>query len=86
MTDFEQVWARIQAYGGKELHTIRGLAFTYTVSGATAETRRTDFPLSKTDFRAAHEAMPVTGPGEIKTLVRGPSYVFDILTDPRIRV
>ena len=35
-------------------------------------------------FRLAFELMPLTGPGQINAKVRGPAYVYAILTDPRI--
>jgi hypothetical protein len=46
---------------------------------------RTAYRISQSEFRKAHEMMPIKGPGEISQLVRGPSYVWAILHDPRIR-
>ena len=45
---------------------------------------RTGYPLHVSQFRLAHDRMPLSGPGEINRLVRGPAYVFAILTDARI--
>jgi hypothetical protein len=35
-------------------------------------------------FRLAFDRMPLSGPGEINRLVRGPAYIFAILTDRRV--
>ena len=45
---------------------------------------RTSYPLHVSQFRLAYDKMPLRGPGEINRLVRGPAYVFAILTDSRI--
>jgi hypothetical protein len=44
----------------------------------------TRYPLHMSQFRNAFVRMPLNGPGEINYLVRGPAYVYAILTDPRI--
>jgi hypothetical protein len=44
---------------------------------------RTNHQLPRSHFRTAYERMPVEGPGELNDL-RGPSYLYAILTDPRI--
>jgi len=86
MIDFKDTWARIRAHAGEEFQTVRGLPFSYRVEGLTLTTTRTEFPLTRSDFEKAHSRMPLTGPGEITRLVRGPSYIFAILTDKRTSV
>ena len=46
---------------------------------------RTNYPLSKANFEKAARVDPLDGPGQINDLVRGPAYVYAILTDKRIR-
>jgi hypothetical protein len=39
--------------------------------------------LARTQFQAAYERSPLRGPGQLQDL-QGPSYLFAILTDPRV--
>ena len=83
--DFEEVWDRVRGCAGQEFKTVRGLPFTYKMSGDYLKPSRTNVELSKGDFRRAYELMPLTGPGRINRLVMGPAYVFAVLTDARIK-
>lgn len=80
---FEVVWSRIQAHQGEVFHQKRGGEFTYIVSGGAVMPDRTDRVLPRSHFEKALDRMPVQGPGELNDL-QGPSYLFAILTDPRI--
>lgn len=84
MDDFEAVWRGIRAATGQEFHTVRGLPFTYTLSGDHLRPSRTNVKLPKSHFKKAYGLMPLGGPGEINRLVMGPAYIFAILTDGRI--
>lgn len=88
MTDFEEIWLRIQRHAGETFHTITGLPFTYAVPGdyirVTRDGREINRSLSKTNFRKAAELMPVDGPGAIKDR-QGTAYTWAILADSRIR-
>ena len=81
---FEEVWDRIVANAGQTFHTIRGLPFTYKIKGNGFYPSRTNYRISKSDFRKAYQWVPAEGPGEISEIVRGPSYVWAVLHDPRI--
>ncbi|MCL4553907.1 MAG: virion tegument protein [Actinobacteria bacterium] len=81
----QAVWSRISSLQGERFETVSGKPFTYTVSGNSLVTDRTDFVLSAADFAKALELVPISGPGEISSLVRGSSYIWAILHDPRIR-
>ncbi|HJQ87709.1 MAG TPA: hypothetical protein VJ820_09635 [Propionibacteriaceae bacterium] len=85
MNDFEAVWARIRGCAGQEFRTVRGLPFTYTMSGDYVQPSRTNVELPKVHFRSAYDMMPLSGPGSINRLVMGPAYIFAILTDERIK-
>lgn len=83
MASFEVIWARIQRHQTEAFHQVRGGVFTYTVSGNAVMPDRTDRLLARSQFEKAFERLPVAGPGELSDL-QGPSYLFAILTDPRI--
>lgn len=78
-------WRAICAFEGEEFETIRGLTFRYSVEGNMLRTTRTDYGLSRATFVQAWGRMPVDGPGKLADL-RGPSYVWAILSDDRIRL
>ncbi len=82
---FTTIWTRIQSHEGESFKTARGLKFTYKMSDDAFYPSRTRYRISKSEFQKAYEMMPVGGPGEISLVVRGPSYVWAVLNDPRIR-
>ena len=82
---FDEVWNNIIRCAGQEFHTKTGLPFTYTVVDGYVMPNRTNYLLARQQFQKAAEIPNITGPGQISDKVRGPSYVFAILTDPRIR-
>ena len=82
--DFQSIWLNIIRCAGQEFRTITGLPFTYEVEDNYLNTNRTDYPLSKGEFKKAAAIPNLEGPGQISQIVRGPSYVYAILTDPRI--
>jgi hypothetical protein len=84
MANFERVWRNIGLHAGEVFHTIRGLPFTYTIVGTSLVTSRTNYPLHMSQVRLAVERWPVRGPGQLQDLVRGPSYLYALLADPRI--
>lgn len=83
-TSFDIVWDRITAYEGRVFFTITRKEFKYKIHGNGFYPSRTKYRLSKNNFREAYNKMPIKGPGAISKTVRGPSYVWAILNDPRI--
>ncbi|MEJ8568620.1 hypothetical protein [Elongatibacter sediminis] len=81
----ETVWARLQKLQGQYFETKTGKAFTFEISGRVLKTNRTNFNLPQSEFAKALNHVPIEGPGEINNLVRGPSYIWAILHDPRVR-
>ncbi len=81
---FEEVWVRIRKRAGETFFTKTGIRFTYRVEGDRLLLNRTSYSLSKRDFMKAFPMVPVKGPSEIASMVRGPSYVWAILHDARI--
>lgn len=78
--EFEEMWTQIRRHQGQTFHTIRGKELRYTVEGDLVYHNLTPYPLSRSDFEKAFRLMPLTGPGQIQYLVRGPSYIYAILT------
>jgi hypothetical protein len=81
---FEEVWKRILACEGKEFKTITSLPFTYEMRGCSLRPSRTEYNISKSDIAKAYAMVPLSGPGKITKLVRGPAYMWAILHDKRI--
>lgn len=84
-TMFETIWNKILAHAGEKFYTKTGLPFVYSVVGDCVIPDRTNYPLDISNFKKAAALPRLEGPGQISNLVRGPSYVFSILTDERIR-
>jgi hypothetical protein len=84
MNDIDLIWKKIIDNQGKTFYTIRKLQFTYTVDGNYLKTSRTDYNLSKTDFKKALSHYPYESPSILKDIIQGPSYVWGILHDERI--
>lgn len=82
--DFETVWSRIKNNAGTNFYTKTGLLFTYRIANDCVVPDRTNYPLAKSNFEKAFAVENLTGPGKINNLVRGPAYVYAILTDSRI--
>ncbi len=82
---FEYIWAKIKANEGVLFYTKTKLPFTYQIVNECVVPDRTNYPIAKTEFEKASKVEYLTGPGQINNLVRGPAYVYAILTDPRIK-
>lgn len=80
---FETVWQRIALHAGQTFHQKQGNPFTYSVTGKVLRPDRTDRNLPYSQFEKAYARLPVDGPGKLQDL-QGPSYLYAILTDPRI--
>ena len=99
MSEFDEIWERVLAHKGASFRTVaRQDKFTYDAdqtgiypkpSAPDARTNRTvKKPISKEKLRDAWEYMRdnrVDGPSGIPGNITGPSYVYAILTDPRIK-
>jgi hypothetical protein len=85
MINFDGVWRRILANVGEDFETIKGLPFSYEIDGEVLHPSRTNYNIPRSQVMKAFELVPFDGPGVINNTVRGPSYVWAILHDPRIR-
>lgn len=81
---FNSVWLQIVKYAGQQFRTATGLPFTYAVKGQVLRPSRTHYNLTRSELAKAYALMPLKGPGQINSIVRGPAYVYAILMDSRI--
>ncbi|MCY4393758.1 MAG: hypothetical protein OXC10_01295 [Rhodospirillaceae bacterium] len=84
MVEFTEVWTRIMSHSGEEFRQIRGGRFTYVAREGYIEPDRTRQNLPRSHFEAAFELVPFEDTTGLQHL-RGPSYLYAILMDCRIR-
>ncbi len=82
--DFEEVWQRIIAHEGEMFRQKRGSEFRYTVPGNYVRPDRTNQNISRAHFAEAFSMAPLPNVACVQHL-RGPSYIYAILMDDRIR-
>ena len=83
--DVEKVWVRIKNHEGEKFETKTGKPFIYEIVNNSLIPDRTNYPLARNQFEKAIKHLPLQGPGEISSIVRGSAYVWAILHDRRIR-
>jgi hypothetical protein len=81
---FDHIWDRIKAHAGEPFHQVKGSEFRYAIVSGAVVPDRTNRNLPRRHFERAWERRPLTGPGQLQDL-QGPSYLFAILSDSRIR-
>lgn len=84
MISIDTVWARIKASAGEEFRQIRDKAFTYEVHGSAVIPERIDQNIPRAHFEEALQLLPLENTVPVQHL-RGPSYIYAILMDHRIR-
>ncbi len=82
---FEVVWNRILQHQGEEFRQRRGGVFTYAVRGEVLEPDRTPTGIAKSQFEQAYAVAPFAKVGDVPAQLWGPSYIYAILMDDRIR-
>lgn len=82
--DIDTVWRRISACEGETFRQIRGKKYTYEISGNLLIPEGINQNLPKSQFEQALKHLPFQDTTKIQHL-RGPSYLYSILMDPRIR-
>jgi hypothetical protein len=81
---FETIWQRITSLEGETFTQIRGGEFTFKLVGTSLALDRTNQVISRDQFEQAAALLPFTDTQPLQHL-RGPSYLFAILTDRRVR-
>ena len=86
MRDITEIWERIKTHQNEAFKLKGGEPLTYEVVGNTVVVDRSPkHPLHIGQFEKALQRVPVDGPNKLYDL-RGPSYLWAILHDPRIRM
>ena len=85
LIDANAVWRRIETHAGQPFRQIRGKVFTYAVTGGAAiEPSTTRWKIPKSHVVRALDFVPLVDTVPLQHLM-GPSYLYAILTDTRIR-
>lgn len=80
----DEIWKRIQLCEGQDFTKIRGGIFTYIVNQNHIKLNNTRQNISRVDFERALALVPLQNTAVINDL-RGPSHIYAILMDNRIR-
>ena len=79
------VWKRIIKSEGEIFHQLRGKPYTYEIAGDALIPLGINQNIYKTEFEKALEFLPLSNTTAVQHL-RGPSYLYSILMDERIRL
>ncbi len=83
-TSFAEIWRRIVKHEGEGFHTKTGLPFTYSIRGQVLIPSRTNYNIPMSQVEKAYYIMPVESMTLLSRSVRGPAYIYGILSDSRI--
>jgi hypothetical protein len=83
-TRFADVWNRIESNAGNDFVTMTGLPFTYSVAHGALRPSRANRNIPRSDFEKALARVPLKNTAGVQDL-QGPSFVYAILMDERIR-
>ncbi len=84
MPNIEEVWTRIVAHKGEIFQQIRGQEFRYTINQSVLNPSTTKQNIPKSEFAKALAFVPLKNTVPLQEL-RGPSYIYAILMDTRVR-
>ncbi len=85
MVGIDEVWSRIESHTDEKFYQMKGGEFAYVVYGGHVIPNRTNQQIPKSHFEMALDFVPLENTVPIQNL-RGPSYIFAILMDNRIRL
>ena len=85
IADREIVWRRIVENEGNTFKQKQGKEFTYTIKGNTIVPSLTQWNIPVSSFDKALAFVPLKNVAVIEKVCQGPSYVYAILMDQRIR-
>lgn len=80
----DTVWKRIKDNESEIFHQIRGKPYTYEIVSDALIPLGINQQIGKSEFNKALPLLPLTNTVSIQHL-RGPSYIYSILMDERIR-
>jgi hypothetical protein len=85
MIGIDKIWLRIEAYQGEKFYQIKGGEFTYVVDMGHVKPDRTLQQIPKSHFEKALALVPLANTVPLQKKFRGPSFIYSILMDNRIR-
>lgn len=85
MTSIDAVWQRIKVHCGVEFRQKGGKSFSYSIDGSTLVPSTTNRNLPCSSFEKALKLVPLPNTTCVQHL-QGPSYIYAILMDRRIRL
>jgi hypothetical protein len=83
--NIDAIWDRIIAHEGKTFRQKQGQEFTFIVKGDVIVPSTTNWNIPKSSFEKSLELVPLKNVAIISRMCQGPSYVYGILMDQRIR-
>jgi hypothetical protein len=84
MPNIDEIWSRIVTHKGEVFQQIRGQEFSYTINHSVLNPSTTKQNIPKSEFSKALAFVPLKNTVPLRDL-RGPSYIFAILMDTRVR-
>lgn len=84
MVTFDTIWRRIKANQGHSFQQIRGREFTFEIVGQSIVLSTTNQNIPHVHLEEASRLLPLRNTVPVQHL-RGPSYIYAILMDSRIR-
>lgn len=84
MLAFDTIWTRIKENEGQTFRQIRGREFTYSIVGSAIIPSTTNQNIPKAHIEEAAALLPLQNTVAVQYL-RGPSYIYAVLMDNRIR-
>jgi hypothetical protein len=85
--NFDEIWAKVHQHAGEEFYELAGKRFTYSVDTDSLQPSTHEQPIPRQHFQRALESGLLTNLRELKREFgqRQHSYIFSVLTDPRIK-
>lgn len=84
MIPFKLVWKRIEDHAGETFLQKTGGDFRYQIKSGNLIPDRTNRRLPRSDFEKGFQLVPLASTVVLQQL-QGPSYIYAVLMDPRIR-
>ena len=81
----DHLWTRLAAHEGDVFRQIRGGEFTYALADGSILPDRTDWAIPRKHMEEALTLVPLQSTVPIQHLY-GPSYIYAVLMDERIRL
>jgi len=85
--DFEGIWQKVQQHAGEEFYELGGKRFSYEAGAESLQPSTLDHMIPRSEFERALASGLLDNLRQLKREfgTREHSYIFSILTDPRIR-